>query len=158
MTRIRRAFIKIMREIVELLCAILLELLQKTNRYSIHIKQETSMSIGNITAGTTGQFGATLLDNGTLYETPAGSTYIFTPSFTASDPTVTFAPATVDESGGTILLEDQVVVTVPGGDLETSVTITATATAPDGTMATGSVTVTLTPAPQKFTIAVTQVA
>lgn len=114
------------------------------------------MSIGNIAAGTTGQFGAALLDNGAPYVAPAGSTYTFSPTFTASDPSVTFAPATVDDSGGTIPLSDQTVVSVPAGDTGTSVTITATATAPDGTTATGSITVTLTPVPQQFTIAVTQ--
>lgn len=116
------------------------------------------MAIGNITAGTTGQFAATLLDNGAAYAVPAGSTYILNPTWSASDPSVTFAPATTDVTSGAIPLQDQTVVTVPAGDPGTSVTITATAPAPDGTVATGSLMVPLTPVAQKFTLAVSQVA
>jgi hypothetical protein len=151
-------FIRDMREIIHLLREILREVKRKPNNYAIQLTQETPMAIGNITAGTTGQFGAALLDNGVAFVLPAGSTYVFSPSFTASDPTVTFAPATTDESGGTIPLADQTVATVPAGDTGTSVTITATAIAPDGTTATGTLTVTLTPEAQAFTIAVTQIA
>ena len=61
-------------------------------------------------------------------------------------------------SNGAIPLQDQTLVTVPAGDTGTSVTITATAPAPDGTTATGSLVVALTPVPQKFALAVSQLA
>jgi hypothetical protein len=128
------------------------------HRFTLKLTQEGTMAIGTIAAGSTGQFGVALLDNGVPYVDPTGSTYALTPTFTASDPTVTFAPATEDASAGAILLADQVVATVPAGDLGTSVTITATATAPDGTTITGELTVALTPEAQKFTLVVTQLA
>lgn len=111
------------------------------------------MAIGNITAGTTGQLGATLLDNGAAV---TGFTPTFT--FSASDTTVTFAPATTDGSGGTVPLANQTVISVPAGDTGTSVTITASTPAPDGTTASGTLTITLTPVPQQFTVALTQLA
>lgn len=128
------------------------------SRFTIRIIQEvmqenTIMAVGTITAGTPSQFGSALLDNGAVFVPPAGSTYVFSPTFTADDPGATFAPATVDASGGTIPLSAQTVVTLPVGDTATSVTITATATAPDGTVSTGKISV---PAAQQFTIAVTQ--
>jgi hypothetical protein len=116
------------------------------------------MAVGNITAGTTGQFAASLLDNGAAFTPPSGSTYTLNPTWTSSDPSVTFAPATTDASNGAIPLQDQTLVTVPAGDTGTSVTITATAPAPDGTTATGSLVVALTPVPQKFALAVSQLA
>jgi hypothetical protein len=121
--------------------------------YSVRLTQlpENTMAIGNITAGTTGQIGAALLDNGAPV---AGFTGTFT--FTASDTTVTFAPATTDASGGTIPLANQTVISVPAGDPGTSVTVTATTTAPDGTTATGTLTIALTPVAQQFTVGLTQ--
>lgn len=116
------------------------------------------MALGNITAGSTGQFAATLLDNGLPYSAPAGSSYVFNPTFTTSDPLVTFALATTDASNGTIPLDEQIVVSIPGGDLGTSLTITATATAPDGTTIMNSITVALTPLPQKYTLVISQLA
>jgi cell division septal protein FtsQ len=128
------------------------------NRFSIQIQEIIPMAIGNINAGSTGQLGLVLLENGSPYVAPAGSTYDFSPTLSASDSSVTFAPATTDASGGTIPLADQVVVTVPAGDPGDTVTITATAADPNGNPATGSITITLTPEPQTFTIAVTQLA
>lgn len=125
------------------------------HHYSIHITQEKSMSTG-ITAGGSGQFGAALLDNGQLFTPPAGSTYVFVPTFSADDTTVTFSAATIDPSGGAIPLAAQTVVNVPAGDPGTPITITATATAPDGSMATGSLSVPVTAEAQQFTIAVGQ--
>jgi hypothetical protein len=137
----------------------------RPQRYSIRVSQvaaathqEKTKMIGNITAGTAGQFAASLLDNGSLYTAPAGSAYTLNLVWTASDPSVTFAPATTDATNGAVPLQDQTVVTVPAGDPGTSVTVTATAPAPDGTTATGSLTVQLTPVPQKFTLAVAQIA
>lgn len=152
-----RAILDELRRIGRYVAEILRFLEQDFNRYTIRI-QEIPMALGNITAGTTGQFGATLLDNGTTYVAPSGSTYVFAPTFTSSDATVTFAAATTDASGGTIPLADQTVVSVPGSDQNTSLTITATALAPDGTTVTNSITVALTPGPQQFTIAVAQLA
>ena len=147
-----------LREIVHLLREIRQELEKRLNHYSLHITQETTMALENITAGTTGQFGATLLDNGLPYSAPAGSSYVFTPAFTASDSAVTFTPATDDASSGTIPLADQIVVSIPASDSGTSVTITATATAPDGTTVTNSITVALTPLPRTYTLAISQLA
>lgn len=125
------------------------------HHYSIQITQENPMSTG-ITAGGSGQFGAALLDNGQPFVVPTGSTYTFAPTFSADDSMVTFSAATTDASSGTIPLNAQIIANVPGGDPDTSVTITATATAPDGSTATGSITVPVTAEAQQFTIAVGQ--
>lgn len=130
-------------------------------RYSISITQlGDNMAIGNINAGSTGQFGATLLDNGAPYVAPSGSTYVFTPTFSASDTTVTFAPATTDASAGAIPLADQTVMSVPANDTGTSVTVGVSAVAPDGTTVTATLVVTLTPGTTTatFSVALSQLA
>lgn len=102
------------------------------------------MAIGNIQAGTSGTFAAVLDDNGSPITLPAGSTF----AWTASDPSVTITPSADTTSA---------VVAVPAGDTGTSVTITATVTV-NGTTVSGSLSVTLTPIPQVFTVVVTQTA
>lgn len=108
--------------------------------------------MAGITAGGTGQLGWQLQDNGVNDTTG----FVITPTYTADDATVTFAPATTDASGGTIPLTAQTVVSVPAGDAGTSVTITAISPAPDGSTATGTITIALTPVAQKFTLVGTQ--
>jgi hypothetical protein len=119
------------------------------HHYTVQIR---SLNMANpIPAGSTGQLGAALLDNGAPV---TGFTGTFT--FTCPDTLVTFAAATTDASGGTIPLANQVVVSVAGSETAISAVITATTTAPDGTTATGTLTITITPTPQKFTVGVTQ--
>lgn len=114
-------------------------------RFTIRITQESTMAIGNIPAGSTGAFAAQLEDNGSPITLPSGSTF----AWSASDATVTFATSADTTS---------TVATVPAGDPGTSVTITASTTAPDGTTASGTITVALTPTPQQFSVSVTQTA
>lgn len=127
---------------------------QARHRFSLHVTLEPTMSIGNIDAGSTGQIASTLLDNGQPYTQP----FTLSLTYSADDKEVTFSPATTDATNGQVPLEQQQVVTVPAGDPGTSVTITVSSPAPDGSVATGSITIPLTPTPQKFTLSVTQVA
>ncbi len=87
------------------------------------------MAIGNITAGTTGQFGVAInFPSGVT--APAG----FNPSITWSspDPLITFAPASVDASNGALPLSQQIEATVGAGDTNTSGVVAATALGVDG--------------------------
>jgi hypothetical protein len=116
------------------------------------------MRLGTIAPGSTGQFGAVLLNNGV----PDTSSFVPSLSFTASDPSVTFAPATTDASGGTIPLAQQTVMSVPSTDTLGSVTVTATCTDPNGASQSGSVTVAVGPGPGPgpgvYSVGVTQLA
>ena len=134
-----------------------LDALENPHRFTFPIK-ELTMALGNITAGTTGQVSAgPLLDNGVPYVTPPDSVYVFVPTLTSSDLDVIITPATTDMSGGTIPLALQFVLTVPAGELGTSVTISGSAPAPDGSLAVGTpLTIALTPLPQQFTFAISQ--
>jgi hypothetical protein len=128
---------------------------QLQNRYTIRVTQENVMSLGTIAPGSTGQFGAVLLNNGT----PDTSSFVPSFTFTASDPSVTFAPATTDASGGTIPLAQQTVMSVPSTDTLGSVTVTATATDPNGVSQSGSVTVAIgTVATPVYSVGITQLA
>jgi hypothetical protein len=120
------------------------------HRYIIRITLENEISIGLLSSPGTASILLALLDNGAPYTPPVGSTYVFTPTLTASDTDVTIAadPTT----------PDQFDVTIPAGDPSTSVTFTASATAPDGTTATGTLTIPFAPTPQQFSISVTQTA
>jgi hypothetical protein len=104
---------------------------------ALSLTQENLMALGTIAPGSTGQFGAVLLNNGA----PDTSGFVPSFTFTASDPSVTFAPATTDASNGAIPLAQQVVASVPAGDTLGSATITATCTDPNGATQSGSVTV-----------------
>jgi len=143
------------RENGHLLREILHRLSLPHNRYTLEIK---NMSIGNIVAGTTGQLEAQVFENGVPYTPPVGSTYAPVVTWTASDATVTFTPATADDSGGTVPLSQQIVVNVPAGDTSTSVTITGVITDPNGNPLTGTISIPVTSAPQVFTLQLTQVA
>lgn len=118
------------------------------NRFTIRITQENTMAIGQLSSPGTAEILLALLDNGSPYVPPAGSSYVFTPTLTASDSSVSIA---ADPT-----VPNQFDVTIPAGDTGASVTFNATATAPDGTTATGTLTVPLAPVPQQFTISVTQ--
>ena len=118
------------------------------HRYTIRTTLETSMSIGLLTSPGTASILLELLDNGAPYVPPVGSSYVFTPSLVASDSTVTITPDPT--------VPDQFDVTIPAGDASTSVTFTASAVAPDGTTATGTLTIPFAPVPQTFSISVTQ--
>jgi hypothetical protein len=112
----------------------------------------TQFMANPIPAGSTGQLGWTLLDNGV----PVSPQPTLTLTYTSADPLVTFAAATTDASGGTIPLANQVVMTVGASDTQTSAIVNASAPAPDGSTAAGSLTVAVTPTPQKFTLVGTQ--
>jgi hypothetical protein len=121
------------------------------NRFTIRITQEgTTMAIGSLTSPGTASILLALLDNGAPYVAPEGSTYVFTPSLACSDASVTIAPDATTP--------DQFDVTIPAGDTSTSAVFTATATAPDGTTATGTLSIPLAAIPQQFSISVTQTA
>jgi hypothetical protein len=117
--------------------------------YTVKVKQTKSwrkrMAIGNITAGTTGSFAAQLELNGAPIPLPSGSTF----AWSASDPAVSLVV-----SADTL----SVVISVPAGDQGTSVSIAAAATAPNGKVVTGTLSVALTPIPQVFTVTVSQTA
>lgn len=123
----------------------MLDRCKRPRRFSLCVTQEPDMSLGNIPAGSTGDFAAALLLNGQPY-TPTDS-FVLSVSWTADDTLAQLAPSSDSTS---------VTVTIPGGDTSTSVTITATATAPDGTTVSGAVTVSVTAEPQTFTLSVTQ--
>ena len=118
------------------------------DHYSIRVTQENTMAIGSLTSPGTASILLALLDNGAPYVLPAGSTYVFTPTLTASDTSVTIA---ADPT-----VADQFDVTIPAGDTSTSVVFTGTATAPDGTTATGTLSIPFASTPQQFSISVTQ--
>jgi hypothetical protein len=101
------------------------------------------MAIGNITAGSTGQFGAAVVFPSGVTP-PSG----YTPSVTWSSPDslITFTAATTDLSGGTVPLSQQTIVNVDPTDTNTSGLIGASSTAPDGTIITKTSTFTITPA------------
>lgn len=116
-----------------------------------------TMAIGSIPAGSTGQFAAAV-------QFPSGVTAPsgYTPSVTWSSPDslITFTPATTDLSGGTIPLSQQIIVNVDATDANTSGTIGASSTAPDGTVITATSTFTITPAVSvtEPTLVITQLA
>lgn len=119
-------------------------------RYSIRLALEKPMAIGQLSSPGTAVLLLALLDNGQPYVAPSGSSYVFSPTLSASDSSVTIA---ADPT-----VPDQFDATIPAGDPATSVTFTASATAPDGSTASGTLTIPFAPQPQKFSISVTQTA
>jgi hypothetical protein len=120
--------------------------------------QGDNMALGTIAPGSTGQFGAVLLNNGA----PDTSGFVPTFTFTTSDPSATVAAATTDASGGTIPLANQSVVSIPTGDTLGSVVVTASCVDPNGATQSGSVSVAIgggtTPPTNVFSVGVTQLA
>ena len=91
--------------------------------------------VGNINAGSTGTFAATLLQNGAPLTTPPVPATVWT--YSCSDSSVTIAPSADTTSA---------VYSVPSNDTGTSFQAAASAVAPDGTtVTTPPLTVTLTP-------------
>lgn len=103
------------------------------------------MAIGNITAGTTGQF-AVAIDFPSGVTAPAG--YEPTITWSSPDPLITFAPATTDLTSGAIPLSQQIVATVAATDTETSGSVGCSALGTDGVtvLTSNVVTFTITPA------------
>lgn len=114
--------------------------------YRVVVKQEGYMTTGVIVGGT-GKFLAQLEDNGQPIALPAGSTWVWATNDTGT--TVAADPA--DTTGGTVD------VTIPAGDTNTTVTITASTTDPTGATQSGSLTFPVLPVPQKFTVTVSQI-
>jgi hypothetical protein len=109
--------------------------LLEPKRYTAIFTQENTMAIGNIAAGSTGTFAATLLENGAPLTTPPTTPTVWT--YSCSDPSVTIATSADTTSA---------VYSVPANDTGTSFQAGASAVAPDGTtVSTPPVTVTLTP-------------
>ena len=123
-------------------------LLETKHHFTIQLTQENTMAIGSLSSPGTASILLALLDNGSPYVPPAGSTYTFAPTLTSSDTLVTI---TADPT-----VPDQFDVTIPAGDTSTSVTFTASATAPDGTTASGTLSIPFASTPQQFSISVTQ--
>jgi hypothetical protein len=108
---------------------------EETHYTAVLTFQGDDMAIGNITAGSSGTFAATLLENGAPLTTPPATATVWT--YSCSDSTVTIAPS-VDTTSA--------VFSVPQNDTGTSFQAAASAIAPDGTtVTTPPLTVTLTP-------------
>jgi hypothetical protein len=101
-----------------------------------------------IPIGGTGTFVGSLLANGTPINLPSGATW----QWSSDDPSASIQPDPSDPSGGTVD------VSIPAGDTNTQITITAATTAPDGSAQTGSLTVPLTSTPMVFSVVVAQTA
>jgi hypothetical protein len=96
-----------------------------------------------ITVGQTGTFTATLEDNGIAISLPSGSTF----AWKTDDASATLAPSEDTTS---------VVVTIPAGSTSTTITVTASTTAPDGSTVEGSVSVPVNPETHVYTVSVSQ--
>ena len=125
--------------------------------YSIAFK-ELDMALGTIAPGSTGQFGAVLLNNGV----PDTSSFVPSFTFSSADSLAVFAPATVDASGGTIPLANQSVLTVDPTDTSTSAVLTCSVVDPTGATQTATLTIAIsggvTPPPAVFSVGFTQLA
>jgi hypothetical protein len=153
----------LMTEVAEQLASkqLLQQIVDNTNPkpvYTVRLTQlrSSTMALGTLTPGGTGQFGAVLLNNGV----PDTSSFVPSFTFTTSDASATVAPATTDASGGTIALQNQSVVSIPAGDTSTTITVTATATDPNGVSQSGTSTVAVGGGTTTavYTIGVTQLA
>jgi hypothetical protein len=113
-----------------------IERLLNRPHFTAILTQEDTMAIGNIAAGSSGTFAATLLENGSPYVPPVGSTYAPVWTYSSSDSTATFV--TTPDTTSTVL-------SVPSNDLGTSLAVGASAIAPDGSTVTTALDVTLTP-------------
>lgn len=135
-------------EIIQLLEKLALYLKRhKKHCYAVHLREDLSTMSNGIQAGSSGTFNSQLLDNGSPIAIPSGAVW----AWTADDSGVTFAPVATDPTGGTQT------ASVPAGDPGTSVTITASTTDPAGATVSGTITVPITAAAQKFTVSVTQI-
>jgi hypothetical protein len=134
-----REEVKLLKQMLHALHRIEHEI-QSLHHYRISVRS-SEMAISQ---GATGTFQAQLEDNGNPIDLPSGSTF----SWSADDSNAQLAP-----SADTL----SVVVSVPADDAATSITVTASTTAPDGSTVSGSVTVPVIPnVPHTFTVVVTQ--
>jgi hypothetical protein len=87
------------------------------------------MAIGSIAPGTTGQFAGVI-------QFPSGVTaptgYNPTLTWSSSDDSITFAPATTDATNGAVPLANQVVASVPSSDTSTSAQVAFSFLGTDG--------------------------
>jgi hypothetical protein len=106
--------------------------------YTAILTQEDTMAIGNINAGSTGTFAATLLSSvDGAAPSPVTPQPTMDWTYSCSDSTVTITPSADTTSA---------VYSVPSNDTGTSFQAAASAVAPDGTtVTTPPLTVTLTP-------------
>jgi hypothetical protein len=108
--------------------------------------------MGGLTSPGTASILVSLLDNGVPYipstVQPPASAYTFNPTLTCDDNSVTMVadPNVVNQAN----------ITIPTGDTNTSVTFTATAVAPDGSTATGSLTIPFGSVAQQYSISLVQ--
>lgn len=109
-----------------------------SSKFTFKITQENAMSAGNpiIVQGTPAGFVATLLQAGTPYVPPTGSSYILQCTWSADDTDLVLTPSTDTLS---------VSVSDPTSDISTTATLGVSAVAPDGSLAVGSLVVTLQP-------------
>jgi hypothetical protein len=116
------------------------------------VRQNSVGDIGALTSPGTATLSLELLDNGQPYVTPPGSSYVFDPTISAGGDfsvSMTANPT----------VPDQVDVVIEAGDGNASITFTSTAIAPDGSTATGTLTLPLsqvTPT-DNFTVSINQV-
>lgn len=152
MLELQREMIELQKEAIEFqkeTAQLLRRILHHFHHFTIEIK-ETSMALGLLSSPGTAALLLALLDNGVPYVAPENSDYKFVPSLVASDPDVAI---TADPD-----TPNQFDVTIPAGDISLGVIFTAQATAPDGSIATGTLTISFAPQPQQFTIKITQTA
>jgi hypothetical protein len=125
-----------MRLLREILCELRNEQPPAVFTIQITSHQENVMSSPVITQGTPSSFAATLLENGSPYSAPSGSTYIPSYTWSASDSNVVLAPSSDTTS---------VSVSDPASDTATTFTLGASTVAPDGSTASGTLVVTIQP-------------
>lgn len=110
------------------------------------------LPITTIPVGGNGQLVVQLLQNGAVYVAPAGAApYTFTPSVTSNDTDITVSPASIDVTGGAVPLSQQFLIVDATGDTVSSFILTATATAPDGTALTDTLTINVSSTPPTST-------
>jgi hypothetical protein len=118
-------------------------------RFTLQI-EEISMAVGSLSSPGTLTLVVALLDNGSPYVAPAGSTYVFAPTVTTTDPAITFTadPTTPDQFDGVIA----------AGDTSTSASFTASAVDPTGATQTVTISIPFASVPHFFTLSLTQTA
>jgi hypothetical protein len=128
---------KVLRLLHEILCEIRGEQPPAVFTVQIASIQENAMSTTPIIVqGTPASFFASLLENGSPYVAPAGSTYVPSYTWSASDPGLLLTPSSDTTS---------VSITDPTSDTATTATLGVSTVAPDGSTATGTLVVTLQP-------------
>lgn len=116
-----------------------------------------SSPITSLPVGGSAQLAVQLLQNGAPYVAPAGAPpYTFSPSVSSPDADISISPATADVTGGAVPLSQQFAIADASGDTPGSFDLNVTATAPDGSTQTVTLTTTLTPTvPETFSLSAT---